>query len=182
VWLRISVCLIFVAFAIMLLGCSREHVKVVSIDPAFQGYVNDFVSDAATVGVHIVIDDLIVEFTNQLTSETLGECQFGNANQTPIIIIDAQDWPGESTTYQKVVLYHELGHCILNRQHVFTGTILQSYCSATSIMWPYIENETNMYTENWTWYIQEMFYYPTLDVVSQEPGNYCSFNNYWGGR
>jgi hypothetical protein len=165
----------------MSISCSRIHVKVVRIDPAFTSYVDDFVSDGAIVGYNVVIDDLIIEFTNNLTQETLGQCQFGDEYNTPVITIDSQDWPNETDEYRKIVLYHELGHCQLNRQHVTTGTILQSNCSATSIMYPYIQDTTNMYSENWNWYVKELFYPNTWDPISQLPGSYCMFNSYWGG-
>jgi hypothetical protein len=161
-----------------LTSCSKEHTKKVSIDPAFQSYVNDFINDGASVGYHVEIDDLTIQFTGNLTAETLGECIY---TETRAIVIDAQDWANETDEYKRVVLYHELGHCVLNREHVFTGTILQTNCSATSIMYPDMQSTTNMYSENWSWYVQEMFYPSLFDITSQEPGNYCSYNDYWGG-
>ena len=173
---------------LLLAGCYRPlpPPTVVSIDPAFQQYVNDFVADGQSVGVDVAITNLSIQFTNDLVAETLGECNIerdinGNVIGTPSIVIDAQDWPTESPDYRKVVLYHELGHCVLMRQHVFTGTILAGYCSATSIMYPDIQSQTNMYTENWAWYVQEMFYPGLFDFTSQSSANYCYYNNYWGG-
>lgn len=170
----------FLALTLILSACARPHVKVVRIDPAFQSLVNSFEADGSTVNFHVQINDLIVQFTDQLTSETLGECVQGD-DATPTINIDAQDWYNETPEYQKIILYHELGHCVLDRVHVFTGTILKGNCSATSIMYPYIEDFTNMYAENWQWYVQELFYPAVYDSVSQNPGEYCSFNDYWGG-
>jgi hypothetical protein len=173
--------------SLLIVGCQRPTAKIVSIDPAFQKYVDDFVADSRTVGSDIVIDNLIMQFTTQQTAETLGECQYyvddsGNVLGTPTIQIDAQDWPTESDTYRKIVIYHELGHCVLFRKHVFTGNILNNYCSSTSIMFPYIQNTTNMYTENWSWYVEEMFHWniidsPTTLLLNQQ----CNFDNDWFG-
>lgn len=150
-----------------------EFPPVVDINPAFQVYVDDFVTESVNQNRPVTITNLIIQFSNQLPSQTLGECTVGGFS--PTISINSVDWANETDIFRKVVLFHELGHCVLNREHVNTGSIYNGVCSATSIMWPYTINATNMYTENWGAYMQELF---TEIPISAAP---CSFNNYWGG-
>ena len=156
-----------------LVSCAKPIPKMVSIDPTFQPYVDSFVADAKSVGVNVTIDNLSIHFTNGLAKETLGECTTFTNNATPTIQIDAQDWPNESDDYRKIVLYHELSHCVLNRAHVTTGTIVNGRCVVTSIMYPDIESQTDMYTDNWNYYVQELFHSGTVG------GQTCYFNGYY---
>ena len=143
--------------SLLLVGCNRslKIEKQVSIDPVFQTLVNDFVADGKANGRNIVIDNLIVRFTDKLTSETLGECFMYNGGQdgNPTILINYQDWIYETPTRQKVVFYHEMGHCVLFREHNVTY-LPNGY--VTSIMYPYIQWD-DVYLNNWVWYMWELF-------------------------
>lgn len=161
---------------LFLSACNRAmvHTPMVSIEPAFQGYVSEFVAESVRQGRPVSITDLVVRFSSQLTAETLGECFNYHGQATNVILIDAQDWQWESDEYKRVVLFHELGHCVLNLEHVTTGNVRGGYCTSTSVMYPYIQNATNMYLENWDAYMLELF----TGTANTQP---CSYNGYWGG-
>jgi hypothetical protein len=166
-----------IILSLFLCSCNRrlEHKPVVDINPAFQGLVDEFVAESQHQSRPISITDLVIRFTNELTGETLGECFNYHGQQTNMILIDVQDWPNESDEYRRIVLFHELGHCILNLEHDQTGRVQGGYCTPTSIMWPYVINETNMYVENWGTYMVDLF-------AGTANGTPCAFNNYWGGN
>ena len=161
-------------FFLFLSACStKPHTPVVHIDPAFQGLVTEFVAESQRQGRAISITDLIVRFTPSLSGDVLGECFNYHGQETNVILMDATDWEWESDEYRRVVLFHELGHCVLNREHDTTGRIRDGYCTATSIMYPSID-DVNMYVANWNDYMLELF----TGATNTQP---CLYNGYWGG-
>ena len=165
---------VFVLF-LFLSACGGlfEGPPVVSIEPALQEYVDNFLVEGASRGHPIQITDLIVRFSPDLGDNVLGECWTGGSS-TPTIYISMRYWPYETVVYRRIIMFHELGHCVLNREHELTGRIRNGYCTPSSIMWPYIIDETNMYLTNWNDYMVELF-------TGVSTGPLCSFNNYWGG-
>lgn len=162
---------------LFLCSCQKPfpHTPVVNINPDFQKYVDEFVSESINYGHPVQITDLIMLYTYELDGTTLGVCRDYYGNNTPIILINQNTWPYKTDEYRRAIIFHELGHCVLNREeHVLTGSFRNGFCTATSIMWPYIINQTNMYVVNWNDYMVELF-----SGVSTAPT--CYFNNYWGG-
>jgi hypothetical protein len=142
---------------------------VVSVDPALQPYVTQFVTDAASVGRTIQITNLIVAFAPDLANnplgETIGECKVeyyeGNVYGNPTILI-AQPFFEQADEWQRHTLVsHEMGHCVLFRGHRFDwislyGPDLVEHSIAASIMYPYIlaSADAQMF---WNYYVSEMF-------------------------
>jgi len=62
------------------------------------------------------IADLIVEFgdTNYEANRVIGTCYYGTV---PRIVINSDFWERSSYYDKQVLLYHELGHCVLGRSH-----------------------------------------------------------------
>lgn len=141
-------------FCLFLTGCNRDLPvsKMISIDPTFQTYVNDFVTEAKNQNYPLSIDDISIHFDSSLDVTTLGECR-RYSQGTPLILINQQDWPNENDVIHRVLLFHELGHCILNREHLNTLT----NGIVTSIMYLYMQN-SSMYSDNWAYYMHELFY------------------------
>jgi hypothetical protein len=103
---------------IALSGCGKSPNQ---IDPTFQPLYDQFVSDAKSNGVDvsgpqgIVIQFTTLEQANPL-GETIGECSdMGYGND--IVSIDYNFWAGASPSTQQILLYHELGHCLLDEHH-----------------------------------------------------------------
>jgi hypothetical protein len=159
--------------SLFLCACQRPVRHIVDIDPAFQGYVNEFVAESINQGRPISITNLIIAFSDELGPSTIGRCFYYSSDQPNKILINKQDWPYESDEYRRVTLFHELGHCVLGRPHLLNGSIYNGYCSATSIMWPQIENTTDMYSSNWDEYMHELF-------IGSTTAPSCAFT-YWAG-
>ncbi len=140
-------------------GCAPpRNPPQLSVDPEFQPYLDEFIQESKNQGRPVEVNNLSIQFVNTLPSETLGQCFSYNdgGDGTPIIIIDWQDWQIETPDYKKIVLFHELGHCVLWRQHIYTFNGPAG--DVTSIMYPYILHTTTVYTDNWDYYMHEMFY------------------------
>lgn len=84
-----------------------------SIAPEAKQYVSRFVTTGASLGRHIVIDDLIVEF-KAITPKWMGVCYYG---QTPRIVLNTYYWQWLNDLDREQLVFHELGHCVLNRDH-----------------------------------------------------------------
>lgn len=162
-----------IPFLLFLCSCQvQDYRPVVDIPPEFQEYVHNFVEESVTQGRPVSINNLIVRFSDGLDDNILGECWMGQQRK---ILINVKYWPGSSLLYKHVLMYHELGHCVLNRDHVETGRIYDGTCSATSIMWPYLNNDIQMYEHNWDAYMYELF------NAVPVPANMCYYGGYWGG-
>lgn len=92
---------------------SSSSITQGSIDPRFQPFVNEFISEASQRGVSLNSNrlfSLVVKF-GALDANTLGTCTSGgNTNEITINnqIADNQiRW----------VVIHELGHCLLRMEH-----------------------------------------------------------------
>lgn len=149
---KLSFCLMF------LLGCNRnlEQQKIVSIDSSLQPYVNDFVDEGRSEGVTIVIDNLSVRFADDIPGVAIGQCSMFDHGTvgTPSIIIERAYWDSHSEIAKKVVIFHELGHCVLFREHVWGWTASNI---VASIMYYSIQYDS-MYSNNWAYYMHELFH------------------------
>lgn len=88
---------------------------VIQVDPAFETYVQDFIAEGAARGQNINFDDtgLIVEFSEREEEGASGLCFVGQHH----VIIDKSEWFALSENVRGFLLFHELGHCELDRGH-----------------------------------------------------------------
>lgn len=114
---RISI--LFLIVSIVLYSCSEgEQVSDVNIDPELQPYVDRFLEEAANRGMNIDLEEsgLDIFFEEDIsTAEYAGVCRFRlGANE---IGIDRERWDDSSEARKEWLVYHELGHCVLDRSH-----------------------------------------------------------------
>lgn len=137
---------------------TKEHKKL-NVDPELQPYVTQFQMKSG-----IQIDDLEVVFRPLgINENTLGYCQQSsrtvytnggltrNEYNTPLIVINSDRWNydfANSPSDRELLMFHELGHCILKRGH--------SNNYQTSIMYPY-HLGGQRYTNRYTSYLAELF-------------------------
>lgn len=141
-------------------GCNKNlgHDPQYSVNPVFQGYVEDFQNESDKMGKPVYIDDLVIKFSTRLESDTLGQCSYENPAYSPTVLINQNLWQNHTEITKKVVLFHELGHCILHRGHDETFvTVPDGMYGPKSIMHPYMQNDI-YYSDNWSYYAHEMFY------------------------
>ncbi|MCB0688680.1 MAG: hypothetical protein KDC53_19210 [Saprospiraceae bacterium] len=110
--LRYFILISFISF--LLFSCQKENGGVIDIHPKFQIYVDRFIEEAALRGKIIDFSDtgLKIEFRNAVDVETGGVCR-GNHH----IEIEKFYWEDLTDADKEGLIFHELGHCELNRRH-----------------------------------------------------------------
>lgn len=111
----------------------------------FEEYVHRFEKDSGAL--HIAISNLSVSL-GDIMPDAVGECSDG-----PSITIDRGYWNTADDASREHVMYHEMGHCILGRQHTMK---LMPWHIPDSIMWPTDFLEA-WYTYYHAHYIEELF-------------------------
>jgi hypothetical protein len=132
--------------------------KQVNIEEEFQPYIDSFVNLSVDLNKPIIIDNLIVRYGNNPDNDKyLGVCITGL--ETPIIEINPNYWVNLNESEKEHVMFHELGHCVLNRGHDEGQLLLEDlgYYIPKSIMYPYIFS-SNVYESNYDYYVNELFY------------------------
>ena len=128
--------LTFLALPFLLLACGQEpkkqpayvpHTKTTEFN-GFDEYIDMFLDDAAEYSEEeVIIDDLVVQFDTipqiSTAGRTVGVC-FRGPNTTPTIKIDRDFWNGSTNVRKMILMYHELGHCVLKRGHVNTRSLM----------------------------------------------------------
>lgn len=114
---------------IFTLACNPDELEG-PIDEALLPYVEDFIFEANARGVNLDIDSLGIEITFQNIGDpnVLGRCNRDQSGNGLAIDIDPVYWKLATELRKEYVMFHELGHCVLNRDHTSasgpTGTCL----------------------------------------------------------
>ena len=106
-------------FALVILSCEKnddlytpdegEPTNSRFIDPDFIPYVNSFIEEGAKRGVSIDIANINMIFSE--STMTNGECGGGQVR------IKKSVWETQDDCYREYLVFHELGHCALDRGH-----------------------------------------------------------------
>jgi len=126
------VCLIFI------LGCEKKNDFVYDVPAEFEPYVQKFISEAKTRGHNISINNLIIKYdaaVSPMYCATSNVTSSQNDLQKIILINPLKCW--QNNTQLETLIFHELGHCVLRRQH---DTTLMPKGDPKTIMYP--DNET----------------------------------------
>lgn len=126
----------FIFIALFLSACSdnSDHRTFKTIDPAFDTYVKIFEElygqPVDQVGLGFMI----------LPSPQVGVCKVWS-NGRKEIFIDPQNWESADENSKTGLILHELGHCVLGRQHVdsmvfYDGNSIKGQVPV-SLMYPY---------------------------------------------
>ena len=143
---------------LLLVACTDEPDSTIdpafantNIDEEFVPYVESFLTEAALRSVDIDISsvELEIQFGEvNNTGDVIGSCNRENHH----IIISRPDWDNLSNNHREVLIFHELGHCMLDRDHT---TNLLSNNEVASIMWPSIQGK--FFGARRSYYIDELF-------------------------
>lgn len=68
-------------------------------------------ADLSKSGIRAVISEIPEE-------GIAGQCSYGGARNSRSITIDLEFWNRSSSLYKEYIIFHELGHCLLNRGHL----------------------------------------------------------------
>lgn len=136
--------------SLLLIGCDGSRPKVVDTDilpyiERFEAYYNNTVEYSVT-------------FTDTMDNPAwVGVCyiyETGNRN----VEINRHYWEDASDNEKEELIFHELGHCTLNRDHRSDKIAYKNSSVPISIMYPYVFGHATYYEERKTEYIEELFH------------------------
>ena len=112
----ISTLLYILLVIITLCGCSKQFDN--DIETELQVHFDNFVVEAEANGVAISLDEIDIGayLENIETRGTLGQCK-SYSDGSKQVAIDLPFWNRASDLEREYVVFHELGHCILGREH-----------------------------------------------------------------
>lgn len=148
--------LVFAISTIFIIGCNKHHNKQLSIAPEALPYVDRLLSDAHAEGLTLIIDDVIVEFRDELRVNENGRCTQA-PDATPNILISRATWTWLNDDEREELIFHELGHCLLNRRHVTESVRLNGVLVPKSIMSPVLFSGA-VYNQFRSYYVYELFH------------------------
>ncbi|AWW00174.1 putative metallopeptidase [Arcticibacterium luteifluviistationis] len=112
------------AFFLLLasLGCEKEDlVFEYRINDSLKIYVNNFYEEADKRGLNLQEENLIVDFVDSLDEDLCGQCERPGGKDEQqrkvLISITSACWDQEPQQNREALVFHELGHCLLNREH-----------------------------------------------------------------
>lgn len=104
--------------SLLLTSCAQEK-KGNNIDAELQVYVSSFENDAKAMGRDLEIENLTVKFGESSNPNQLGLCSLEKSG--PIITVSRTNYDNyvklKKFSDIELVMYHELGHCILFLRH-----------------------------------------------------------------
>ncbi len=133
-----SIIFIIYCFSIstLLIGCAKENnenliVEELTIDAELQPYFDKFVEEGTLRGQTIDLTAKRIEgFLLEIEEEDVaGQCSYSSSS-TRKVNIDINYWNRATDLEKEFVVFHELGHCYLERSHEDA----QENRSCTSIM------------------------------------------------
>lgn len=100
---------------LLLVACQKGPGGIINVHPEFQIYVDRFVEEASKRGKKIDFEDtgLLIQFRSEVDKETGGVCK-GNHH----IEIELSIWEDLAEFEREGLIFHELGHCELDRRHL----------------------------------------------------------------
>lgn len=122
----------------------------------FESYVNEFSQYAKKYNKVIDTSNLSIEFgeTKEEGEDVVGLCYTYENSKDKEIVLDKEFWDSTNEIKRKELLFHELGHCILDKRH--DKTIINPPGRPKSIMYPYVIS--TYWIENYfEEYIAELF-------------------------
>jgi hypothetical protein len=142
--------LITVLFMGGVTACGKA--PVLEVDAELAPYVSQFEDESRAAGNAVRVNDLIARFGELDNPKSNGICEI-ESGETPRIIISRVKWNRMSAQKREGLMFHELGHCVLNREH---NPAVTENGVPTSLMNPYsIDSYT--YSEYRKYYLQELF-------------------------
>jgi hypothetical protein len=136
----------FIAFA-----CKKEKHQIIPND--FKIYVQRFFSEANKRGLSVKLEDSDLEIRFSKLVGANGKCN----TRSKIIEIDSVSWQQSNEFDKEWLIYHELGHCILGRNHL-SKTLPHGECQSIMRNSEELNCSINFSSESWrSYYFDELF-------------------------
>lgn len=131
-WINYSICIF------ILLGCGHSPVKQLGI---FGSYVEQFEKESIIYNNPQTVIDIIMEFDSSLPEGVAGRCSMSFSS--PKITVNVVTWGLISEERKEMLIFHELGHCILGLDHEDDYLAVMN----TNLPTSYFNNRVEMLTE-----------------------------------
>lgn len=141
-------------FVCWLLGCGDDPAHVEE-HPELRAYIESFAEEAALHGRSVnpdrvttewFVNEIEMSYGGQSLGSTRGWCVVGDRGQ-PHVMIEKKWWEDYTHMEKERLMFHELGHCLLGRDH--TSNLL-------SLMYPHL-NQIDYNEETREMYLFELF-------------------------
>lgn len=137
-----------------------DRISGTGIDPAFNEYIADFAQygklytgkNYENPRLDLGFGDLSSIPTSEPNTEVVGVCYWSMLR--PLIIVDNTFWLNADQFEREILLYHELGHCLLNRGH--KEDMIENEGRPESIMYPLVIS-SYQYRSHKNAYMSELF-------------------------
>lgn len=109
---------------LFLTSCQKEtivpeaKIQFSNVDPELWSYYSNFETEAKLRGFDYDLDALQIsgEIIEIPEDNVAGSCKFGSHIHNEVTI-DQEFWNRSTTSLKEFVVFHELGHCVLLRDH-----------------------------------------------------------------
>ena len=115
-WIKIPV---FLTIMMVAGSCADEEEPEFLIDAPLQEYFDRFKVEAELRGIPIDFEAMMISGDIRLigTPNVIGQC--GHTEKEPnVVIVDKFYWDGADDLEREFLIFHELGHCALDRGHL----------------------------------------------------------------
>jgi len=161
--MRISI--VFLSLSFIISSCSTDgsfanlpDEQLEDVDIALQSYFSDFETEGRARGIDLDLSDyaLTGDISEIHEANVAGLCRY-SSNQPNQITIDRSFWNNASPMLREMVVFHELGHCVLARGHREASN-QNGHC--LSIMRSGTGSCSTLYnTANRKYYLDELFFH-----------------------
>ncbi len=99
-------------------ACEKEAVVVFVVEAPLQVYFDRFIDEAALRGLDVEYPTSQVDahIGNITEPNVIGQCSRSESSQHAITI-DQRYWRSANDLQREYLIFHELGHCVLGRDH-----------------------------------------------------------------
>ena len=152
---QFTIVTIAAGFMLVVLGCTKEEqlIRISNVQSELIPYFRTFEHEAQARGV--LIDASFSEIEARIVAindgNVIGRCRY-NSHHPNAINIDRSYWERASELDREMVVFHELGHCYLDRGHTerttSSGICLSLMASGTGDCWlQYVESTREYYLD-----------------------------------
>ena len=146
-------------FSLMLVSCGKYYADpraILTTDAAFTPYIKDF---ETLYGKKI--NNIPINFGNTANVAFIAVCRKWSDFEKDIIV-KKEVWNMLSKEQKQELIFHELGHCELNLEHIsnYTYNVNNPYICPISIMNPQVFNDYSIsycYNANINYYTNKLF-------------------------
>jgi hypothetical protein len=142
---------------LMLMSCAPDPRTIRGVDPEFNYYLDLYVK----IKGKPLYYDIPIQFSSNMEPGEVGNCKRWGYYGYRQITIDKTYWLSADTNHKISLIFHELGHCDLNRDHVETRN---HNGTPTSLMFPH---NVGFIDADQDYYFNELFYSYKINPFTQ---------------